>query len=569
MKYPLLLVLLFIALSCAKQTQPTGGPKDEQPPVLIDSNPKMGSVSFKDSKIELSFSEAVIVDKPKEQILISPSVKGFETTYRKNKVFLTFSDPLADSTTYNLNFRESIKDITEKNPAQNLTLAFSTGAYLDSLSVSGNTFDLLTSKEINDVTVAVAFATDTFNIFKHKAQFFTKASKEGFYNIENLKPAKYFIYAFQDKNKNLLVDSKNEKYGFIGQSINLKEDSTHLMIPIIALDSRPIKLVSAKPLQNYFILKTNKGIKTYEVTFVRGGEEVFSRGSDEASIKIFNTDTDSDSTLTRIILSDSLSNTIDTTLYIKFNPIKEKTTLDKFTIKTNQAKVLEKTGEMTTSISFSKPIKRILMDSIYFQLDSANSLTLNESNVKLDSQTLQLHITINLPKQKESNDPKKEADPSKRKIISINELRLGKGALLSIDNDSSVYTIIRPTYYKEEDLAITLVDVKTTSRHYFIELLNQQNQIIAKSINNPKPTFKDIVPGEYLLRLIIDENNNGVWDPGNYFTNREPEKIFYYYDDKNNQKFTLKANWEYGPLLITSEYSVDKKRNESNKKVKK
>lgn len=569
MKYPLLLVLLFIALSCAKQTQPTGGPKDEQPPVLIDSNPKMGSVSFKDSKIELSFSEAVIVDKPKEQILISPSVKGFETTYRKNKVFLTFSDPLADSTTYNLNFRESIKDITEKNPTQNLTLAFSTGAYLDSLSVSGNTFDLLTSKEINDVTVAVAFATDTFNIFKHKAQFFTKASKEGFYNIENLKPAKYFIYAFQDKNKNLLVDSKNEKYGFIGQSINLKEDSTHLMIPIIALDSRPIKLVSAKPLQNYFILKTNKGIKTYEVTFVRGGEEVFSRGSDEASIKIFNTDTDSDSTLTRIILSDSLSNTIDTTLYIKFNPIKEKTTLDKFTIKTNQAKVLEKTGEMTTSISFSKPIKRILMDSIYFQLDSANSLTLNESNVKLDSQTLQLHITINLPKQKESNDPKKEADPSKRKIISINELRLGKGALLSIDNDSSVYTIIRPTYYKEEDLAITLVDVKTTSRHYFIELLNQQNQIIAKSINNPKPTFKDIVPSEYLLRLIIDENNNGVWDPGNYFTNREPEKIFYYYDDKNNQKFTLKANWEYGPLLITSEYSVDKKRNESNKKVKK
>jgi hypothetical protein len=47
-------------------------------------------------------------------------------------------------------------------------------------------------------------------------------------------------------------------------------------------------------------------------------------------------------------------------------------------------------------------------------------------------------------------------------------------------------------------------------------------------------------PGEYDLRILYDDNQNGVWDPGNFFgARRQPEKIV-----PIPKKFTVKANWD-------------------------
>lgn len=50
---------LLFALACARQTAPTGGPKDSIPPSLAASLPKQGQVNFKGSTVELSFSESM------------------------------------------------------------------------------------------------------------------------------------------------------------------------------------------------------------------------------------------------------------------------------------------------------------------------------------------------------------------------------------------------------------------------------------------------------------------------------------------------------------------------------
>ena len=47
-------------------------------------------------------------------------------------------------------------------------------------------------------------------------------------------------------------------------------------------------------------------------------------------------------------------------------------------------------------------------------------------------------------------------------------------------------------------------------------------------------------PGEYELRILYDENKNGVWDPGEFFkTRKQPEKIL-----RVSRRLNVKANWD-------------------------
>lgn len=566
MKYFLQILSLFLLIACAQQTSPTGGPKDEAPPELISSNPANGDIHVKGSQLELTFSELVQLDKAKEQIIISPNVKEVESTYRKNKVFLIFKTPLADSTTYSINFRDAVKDLTEKNPAQNLKLAFSTGYYLDSLSISGNVFDLLTSKPAADITVALHTENDTFNIFKHKAELFTKADAEGNFKIENLKSTTFYIYAFHDKNKNLIVDGRNEKYAFLSAKFLLTENVSSLMLPLVSLDSRGIRLISARPLQNYFLIKANKGIKDYSIALPDNRPTTFARGEDNASIKLYNTFEVKDSTQARLLLTDSLGNKVDTTLYVKFNPPKENLKLEKFTIKLEKPIILQKSDLLRATLQYNKPIHTINYDSMYFLVDSLTRFPLKPEEIKMDTLNQRLEIAMTLPKIKsEALGPvegsllkEKKLGTSKIKTLEkFNELKLGKAALISIDLDSSAYQSQKSTIMKEEDLAITLVETNTTSKSFYIEIINAQRKVVQTVRNQRTFSFTDLEPGEYELKLIIDHNNNGKWDAGNYYKREEPEPIYYYFDDKGNTKFNLKANWEYGPLLIKEEYLVN------------
>lgn len=47
-------------------------------------------------------------------------------------------------------------------------------------------------------------------------------------------------------------------------------------------------------------------------------------------------------------------------------------------------------------------------------------------------------------------------------------------------------------------------------------------------------------PGEYDLRILYDENKNGIWDPGEFFgKHRQPEKV-----QPISRKLNVKANWD-------------------------
>ena len=68
-----------------------------------------------------------------------------------------------------------------------------------------------------------------------------------------------------------------------------------------------------------------------------------------------------------------------------------------------------------------------------------------------------------------------------------------------------------------------------------------QNEVIQKSypLTTAEWINKFVTPGEYEIRILYDDNNNGIWDPGNYSKKLQPEKAITLKD-----KLAIKANWD-------------------------
>lgn len=72
-------------------------------------------------------------------------------------------------------------------------------------------------------------------------------------------------------------------------------------------------------------------------------------------------------------------------------------------------------------------------------------------------------------------------------------------------------------------------------------LVMLENNKIYKSIPLKGPVFNDKLfkPAEYEIRILLDRNNNGVWDTGDYWKKLQPERVL-----AIEKKITVKANWE-------------------------
>ncbi|HEY0244314.1 MAG TPA: hypothetical protein VGC01_02015, partial [Mucilaginibacter sp.] len=56
---------------------------------------------------------------------------------------------------------------------------------------------------------------------------------------------------------------------------------------------------------------------------------------------------------------------------------------------------------------------------------------------------------------------------------------------------------------------------------------------------NTSVILKDYLTGKYKVRIIYDNNRNGIWDSGSVKRGTQPEHIWLYSKDIN-----LRANWE-------------------------
>lgn len=529
-------MLLFLWSQCANIQSPTGGPKDKRPPKLLSSVPPANAVNYKGLTVLLTFDENVKLNSPREEIIISPTLgKDIEYTVKGNKVFITPKVRWKDSTTYSILFREGIQDITESNTPPNFKLAFSTGTFIDSLSIVGTITDALEGTPKEKITVAI-YDQDTFDIFTDAPSYFTMTDKRGIFRMENIRAGNYNVYAFDDENKNLKVETKSEMYGFLNTPLALTEDIDTINIGLIQLDARPLKLNAIRNVGTVTRIRFSKNLNTYTISSEK--EIVHAFADSQSEIVLWNP-AGPDSALVKLTAVDSLENAIDSAFFIKSTKIKP--VQERFTWSLGSPSINPENARLITTIKLNKPLRAMTLDSLYIRVDSATRINFSQEHLKYLPLRKELTVTRDLDK----------------KMFGANEdptltLFAKPGFLISIDGDSSKAQSNPILIYWPEENGILTLQASTKRKYYIIQLIDKTTKkVVAQSINNPKLTAKNIPPSDYQIRVIIDTNQNGRWDPGNILKGIEPEKVIYYTAPDGTKTFPVRANWELGPLTFT------------------
>jgi hypothetical protein len=234
LKYPLfgfaLLLMAFLGQRCANAVAPTGGPKDTTPPVVVGSVPENHSTNFIGKKIEITFDEYITLDNAKQKVMISPPMKEKPDIRLKNKtVVVKFKEPLAENTTYTINFGESIKDLHEGNLFKDYVYSFSTGDHIDTLYIAGKLLYASNKKPVEDAYVSL-YSADRDNLdslpMSTIPNYITKTDKEGHFHLNGLADKQYLIFALKDANANLYFDLPNEEVAFLNKLVSPTDSTT-------------------------------------------------------------------------------------------------------------------------------------------------------------------------------------------------------------------------------------------------------------------------------------------------------------------------------------------------------
>jgi len=536
--YSFLILIGILLFRCAAQQAPSGGKKDTIPPKLIFSFPKNKSVDVKAQFIQLEFDEYIQIEPGiHQQLLITPNIDRWGDKATKKGIKIQFDKPLKPNTTYTFNFRQSIADLNEKNPAQNLKLVFSTGHYIDSLSIYGEVKDILTNKPVQNALVSLYLATDTSIVKKHKPFYFTKTDKQGKYELENLKEGIYKIYAINDINNNLTYQNETEGIGFLEDDLNLNHSIKNLNIGITRIDQTPPIISFKTQNEKYYDIEFNKGLTDIDIS---SKADIRYKPVDTKIVRIYNLSNNLDSIPINVKATDSSGNILNKDLKIKFAEIKQEEVkkgktknIEKKPLFAFEAKVEPGNGgkinpELLVNILFNKPIKTVDINKIQLLGDTLTPIPITDEDWKWNKYKtewrIQKHIKVN------------------RKV----RLLVPKGTFMSIENDSS--SNIKNDYELKiaEDYGSISGSIKIKDfKNYIIQLINKENKVLAEQYDVIQYKFDFLEAGDYQLRIVNDKNKNKRWDIGDFNKSIQPEEIIYI-----DKIINLKQNWDIEENII-------------------
>ncbi len=530
-----LLVGILSLNSCAKQSSPMGGPRDEDPPILISSTPENESINVKPEIIALEFNEFVKLENPNQTVIITPKLETSEIEYLaiKNRITITLNQELEDSTTYLFNLQNSIQDITENNPAERLRLVFSTGTTIDSLSVSG-TVDFVhpyDKPDLENVIIGLYQDLDTTNLFTSAPYYITQADSAGNFTITNIKEGTFRAYAWYDENNSLKAEYRNEAYGFLTEPLEVTQNLSDLHINLSRADLSPLKINRAVSSGANFDIVLSKPPAEFAIKHPDRNEDLFYR-LDDNTIRIYHRNLTNDSTEIQLQVHDSVGVQLDTLLMAIFQESDRSKEDLEITANSN----LNFIDEINAELSFNKPLYRINYDSLYFSYDSASIIPITPDMVSFpDSSHLRtkLKIIAQIP----------DSIPQNKFTLYASDSTFQDAE--NIWNTEEINTTF--TRLKSDNLADGINgNINTSKTPILVQLLSSQDKVIREQYLTDTTYFEftKLEAATYKIQAIIDTNANRRWDPGNYNKNIQPELIFYYIDEETgNDELILRGGW--------------------------
>lgn len=520
----LFLGLALVALwNCARRGSPTGGPKDVTPPVLVKAEPPNLSTHFTAKKIRLYFDEYIKLDKVQDQLIVSPPLKNNpeltpQGTPRKY-VEIVIKDTLKPNTTYTFNFGQSIVDNNEGNPNRFFTYVFSTGDYIDSLSLAGVVKDAFNKKADQFISVMLYEIDSTYTdstVYKRPPNYMTNTlDSTVFFNLQYLKAGKYALIGLKDKNKNNMFDQGTDKIGFIQDTVVLPTDSIYLLnlfqeIP----DYRP--LVPSYAAKNRIMFGFNGETKDVTIksltTLPDTVRTTVLPERDRDTLNYWFTPFEMDSL--RFEVTNNLMKTKDT-----FTVKPRKLPVDTLVLSQGKGGVSNFVDDF--EILANTPLVKI--DTSLMEIIGTDTLT-RPFTARLD--TLKNKVALSFTK-----------EANQRYLI-----HMLPGAIEDFFgevNDTLSYAVSLGSLADYGNLRVNLAG------HLEFPLLVQLTDEKGNQVREVKLTekkrveFLNLEPKNYVIRVIFDANGNGRWDTGSFLEKRQPERVSYY-----PGLIEMRANWE-------------------------
>ena len=208
---------------CATVGSPSGGPKDIDPPKVVQFKPPNRSTEFEGKDIEIKFNEYLNLNNVNQELIISPPMNKKPIVRTKGKgIIIMLEDSLRNSTTYTLNFGNAITDLNEGNVLENFEYVLSTGKYIDSMSVVGNIVQAFTLEPVKEpVTIGLFENLSDSAPLISIPSFIGRTNSSGDFAIRNVKTGNYRLFALQDGNNNLKYDMLSENIAFADSTLKL------------------------------------------------------------------------------------------------------------------------------------------------------------------------------------------------------------------------------------------------------------------------------------------------------------------------------------------------------------
>jgi hypothetical protein len=517
-----------------------GGPKDEEPPKLISSDPADQSTGIRPEKIVLTFDEYVGLDNPAKGIVITPKINKdlVEFTALKNTITVLLKQELEDSTTYVFDFQKSVVDISERNPAEKLKLVFSTGPQIDSLNLSGRLrFAFSEGKEdYKNVLVGIYPLEDSTDVFTAPPYYLGQVDTLGQFNLSNLKAGAYRAYAWKDNNGNLKAEFKSEEYDFLPDTLHLNPDQTDsAYFNLAKADLTPIKILRTGNFGKNFDVILNRNPLQRKVEIKGLGEDIFYVQGDKR-LRFYPRNSITDSLSLKLSVQDSVGFSKDSLVWVKF-PVSERKP-EKLSIQVNSGKSFYQNLKM--ELTFNKPITEIRLDSLGIKADSLFIPIRKEMLSFADSSRRDvLRIQAFLPDSLESE------------LVSLFAADSTFQDIEGEVNEKKVEANYRKLLRKNLADGIS-GSIEGTDGPLVLQLINGKKEIAYEQTLNEerKFSFSLLDPGTYSLRIIEDRNGNGIWDPSNYTQQRIAERVFYYEGEDKTRELVIRGGWTLEDLLI-------------------
>jgi uncharacterized protein (DUF2141 family) len=102
------------------------------------------------------------------------------------------------------------------------------------------------------------------------------------------------------------------------------------------------------------------------------------------------------------------------------------------------------------------------------------------------------------------------------------------------------------TVPQKRDFGSLVLNVTALKEKGILQLMTGENLVRELPMGDlNRYVFSNLVPGEYYVRIIEDENENGQWDPINWETKQQAETILWY-----RSIIKVRANWEVESTLL-------------------